>query len=207
MLNRSDLLCHFHLCSTQKRRDFRASPWHCGQEPKEKELGRLRTKVEAFQGSSQLCGNKAAGRRWWEGRSRCLSAGQNGNNMIINWKRYRGGGERGRVVVHKVGESTPVTAFDSPINSLRHSQQDIYSIFTPCVPPNGSCIMFHTEGNYLLKILCTRGVKALIFCRCLGHSLQILWPKMRCAFLFYRVPLKLGWFVFEGQAEAIYLIH
>lgn len=87
---------------------------------------------------------------------------------------------------HKSKANTPISAFNSPINSQKRSRQGTYSIFAPCVPSNGSCIMFHAEGNYLLKFVCTGGANALIFCRCLSwtHSLQMLWPTMRCAFLF-----------------------
>lgn len=96
------------------------------------------------------------------------------------------------IAAHKGKANTPITAFNSPINSQKHCRQGFYSIFTPCVPSNGSCIMFHTEGNYLLNFFCTGGVNALIFCRCLSwtHSLQMLWPTMRCAFLFYRAAVK-----------------
>lgn len=68
--------------------------------------------------------------------------------------------------------------------------------------------MFHTEGNYPLKIFVYKGSKGFNFLQVSWtHSSQMLWPKMRCTFLFYRAALKLGWFILTGQDEAIYPIH
>lgn len=162
MLNPAASLCHSHHCSPQKSRDFRASAWHINREPSAKESGRLRTKVGALKAAASSAQTKQlAGDSDVEEACLCWAEWQQPHHKLQKIRRG--------MVVQKGKESTPITAFDGPIHSQKHSQQDIYSFFTSCVPTNGSCIILHTEGNYLLKIFCTRGVEALIFYRCLGH--------------------------------------
>lgn len=160
MLKPAAPLSHSGPCSHRKAETPRqplARSWL--QERSARESGGLGGEVGASKGSR----NKAAG------RSQC-----HGGSLPVCWVKWQQPHHdpqkiRLGIAGHKGRENTPISALSSPVNVQKHSQQGIYSIFTPRVPSNGSCIMFHTEGNYLLNFLCTGGVNALIFCRCLGH--------------------------------------
>lgn len=161
MLNLAAPFCHSHPCSSQKSRDL-VPALGTVTGIKRKGVRQAKDKSRSLERQQPALQKQSSWQERVMGKklvSVCWAEWQQPHHTLQKIRRG--------IVVHK--ENTPITAFDSPINSKKHSQQDIYSTFTPCVPSNGSHIMFQTEGNYLLKFLCTRRVKALIFRRCLGR--------------------------------------